>query len=480
MHVCIVGTGAAGWISCNILKNLSEVDKVTIIGSSSIPPIGVGESNTTLLLDFINPMIKNKEFTLDEFIVETDAAMKYGVMYKNWSKDTFLHYLKTTKEFSDTNSHHDLEEYGKTLANKNPNVHIHKLMGHQLFDEVNNNNILLEQDTYLHSYHFDAAKFITFFSKIALKNNKVNYIDDKVLGGILENDVVREIKTENNGGIAADFYIFATGDSKINEDFLKIKYKDMSDTLLTNKAIVYPLKYSNKREQFHPYTLAKTMKCGWRWITPTWSRIGTGYVFSTNHISIENAVDEFINDIGDKSITPHVVDFSPKHHEEQLHKNWCTTGMASGFLEPLDAPGLTLTINFIDNFVSPYISFIKFFGFEGFSENERNSINKTMSEKNFNFWASFILAQYKSCHRNDTDFWKDHKNVLYEPYENFINNLDNNNYSIDNMMLQQTLSAKNFFWKTNVKDLPYKTKNINYVAKNHLDFISNFHKIKDK
>ena len=45
------------------------------------------------------------------------------------------------------------------------------------------------------------------------------------------------------------------------------KYTSLSSYLLTNKALVYPLKYKNKREQFHPYTVAKTMKSGWRWIT---------------------------------------------------------------------------------------------------------------------------------------------------------------------------------------------------------------------
>ena len=54
------------------------------------------------------------------------------------------------------------------------------------------------------------------------------------------------------------------------------------------------------------------MKHGWRWITPTWERIGTGYVFSENHISVDEAINEFITDIGDKTIQPFVVNFKPR------------------------------------------------------------------------------------------------------------------------------------------------------------------------
>jgi hypothetical protein len=94
------------------------------------------------------------------------------------------------------------------------------------------------------------------------------------------------------------------------------------------------------------------MKNGWRWITPTQSRIGTGYVFSDNHISVDEATNEFLDDIGDKTIKPFLVDFNPKYIKNPFKTNSCTIGMSNGFLEPLDAPGLALTngniINLID------------------------------------------------------------------------------------------------------------------------------------
>ena len=89
------------------------------------------------------------------------------------------------------------------------------------------------------------------------------------------------------------------------------------------------------------------MKNGWRWITPTQSRIGTGYVFSDNHISIDEATNEFLEDIGDKTIKPFLVDFNPKCNKRPFKFNSCTIGMSSGFLEPLDATGLQISIQAI-------------------------------------------------------------------------------------------------------------------------------------
>jgi hypothetical protein len=215
------------------------------------------------------------------------------------------------------------------------------------------------------------------------------------------------------------------------------------------------------------------MKHGWRWITPTYSRIGTGYVFSNNHISEDEAVEEFITDIGDKSISPKVVDFTPQYNKKTFKKNYCTIGMLNGFVEPLDAPGLSLTGEVL-------IKLDHYFSYENLGEEIINShlshMNNYMRDM-YQFWASFILCQYKTCHRNDSDFWKDHKNVHYHPYENLMNNL--NNYNLFNnsmMMFYHTLAGKDYRWGDDDLSL-FKFDDASVIAgENHLDFIDMFHK----
>ena len=448
---------------CNLLKDLDFIEKITIIGSPQIPSIGVGESNTLALVEhFLNKLIDNGDFTRNEFIKETDATIKYGVKYINWSKKNFIHHFKTG----------DLTHYGRLLANKDENVYIHDIFHSHFTKVVFDNNISLDENEHPVSYHFDAAKFISFFSKNALKNPKVNFISGTVNCVSKNEDEIDSIFIDGEK-YEADYYVFGTGDTKLNNDILGIKYKDLSNVLLTNKAVVYPLRYTNKKEQFHPYTKAKTMKNGWRWITPTWSRIGTGYVFSTNHISIEDAIDEFLDDIGDKTLEPMVVNFEPKYNETPFHKNYCTIGTAQGFLEPLDAPGLTLTILTIDSLMS-YLRYKDRF-IDTFSELER--LNEWIC-LNYQYWCSFILCQYKTCYRNDTDFWRDHKLVKYEMYDMIMSSLDNPNaqlYSGEILMFHQTIASKDIKWDTKLKSKPYKMFDKKYPVIHHLDYIQKIH-----
>ena len=66
MNICIIGTGTSGWIACTMLKKLEFIKKITIIGSSKISSIGVGESTT---LDFVFQVLVKVE--LKDFIVIT-------------------------------------------------------------------------------------------------------------------------------------------------------------------------------------------------------------------------------------------------------------------------------------------------------------------------------------------------------------------------------------------------------------------------
>lgn len=467
MNICIIGTGASGWIACTMLKKLSFIKKITIIGSSKIPTIGVGESTT---FHFVSSVLDNVE--LREFVQETDAAVKYGVYYKNWSKKDFIHYFTSTEE----------EKWHNRiiLGNKDPHTHIHDLRANKLWNFIQKNEVSLDFNEHIHSWHFDAGKFINFLKKVNLKDEKVTFIDDTIIDCKIVEDWVQYIVGENNEKYTADYFVNCCGDNRLNEKVFKEEYVSLSPYLLTNKALFYPLKYTNKRDQFHPYTVAKTMNCGWRWITPTQSRIGTGYVFSDNHISVDEATNELLQDIGDKTLEPFEVDFSPRSNKRTFKPNSCTIGMANGFLEPLDAPGLSLTtvaIKQLINLLKP--------------KNRNNTSFLETANSNLQFtqkvWCSFILDQYKTSWRNDTQFWIDHKNVQCDFYDKIRNivlekcSFDEKFYyalhfkRLDSPFPWFTTAAKDIQWKSKISEKPTSLEQADTETIHHLDYIQRFY-----
>lgn len=463
MHICIIGNGFAGLLAGLSMSTNQYVKKITLIGSPTIPSIGVGESTTIGM----NRILKKIGISDEEFIRNTDASIKYGVYYKNWSKRDYIHYIKSHQPWNRQNI--SAEAYAKLLANKPKNVHIHDLIGKNLFCQANKNNVLLDKNEYPHTWHFDASKGIQFLKSIIEKNNIVELIHSNVVDCTFQkNDLIKSITLDDGNKIAADYYINATGNWEFNSKVFKTEYESLSNILLTNKAIFAPIEYSNKRKQFHPYTVAKTMNCGWRWITPIWSRIGSGYVFSTNYITEDQAIDEFLEDVGDKSIEPRVVNFSPKYNKKTFRINSCSIGMANGFLEPLDAPGIAI-ISVILGELDYMLEAIQ----NKSNLNQKIDIYNQFITSQYMWWASFIFCQYKTCFRNDTNFWKDCKNLKFEFYEKIFESIDDFNCSPrESMMICQTISSKDIQWKTSLTELPFPIPENFCETISHLDYIN--------
>lgn len=497
MHICVVGDGVSGLMSANFFAGLYYIEKVTLIGSPKIPTIGVGESTT------LNFEVLHKLFDLDlnSFIKESDASVKLGVMYSNWSKRDFLHHFKMPSLYQKYNL--SAAQYSGFLGNKDKNTHIHDLIASKLYKDAKKNLIPYTESNplYANSWHFDAGKYISYLKKLAKNHRKIIIVDDTVTKcNFNQYEYIDSIILDSNTSIHADYFVICTGQNSKTNDLFKIKYHDISDVLLTNKALFFPKEYTDKKKEFHPYTIAKTMKNGWRWITPTWSRVGTGYVFSDHHITVDQAIEEFQEEIGNSNIIPNVVDFYPRYSVSTFNQNYITLGMCGGFLEPLDAPGLSISSIFTMTLGNIFrhkniVSDIKNKTIDPNYWADFNCFAKELYEK----WACFILTQYKTSHRNDTQFWIDHKNIDYQPLSEIIENLDTSfNFGnsikdkVDHsnsiikklkkeifedfiLMIQQTISSKDIQWNTTCDIVPFELDDSTLKTISHYDFIEKIH-----
>ena len=84
VSIGIVGSGTAGLLAGLMLRAAFPLSEITIISSSAIGIVGVGEGSTEHWKQFMQ--ICN--IPLEEMILETAATHKYGIRFENWTTHT--------------------------------------------------------------------------------------------------------------------------------------------------------------------------------------------------------------------------------------------------------------------------------------------------------------------------------------------------------------------------------------------------------
>ena len=93
MEIVIVGGGTAGWLTALIASARHPNHNITVVESSKIGVIGVGESTTGHFTDILLNLTTNFGCDLQEFIVETGATLKYAIKHKGWTNNIDDYYI---------------------------------------------------------------------------------------------------------------------------------------------------------------------------------------------------------------------------------------------------------------------------------------------------------------------------------------------------------------------------------------------------
>ena len=400
MKVAIVGSGLAGVITANFLKEKSYVSEVVIISSSNIPPIGVGESS----VPFFTSMLPSMGINPVEFLKASIGSVKQGVYYKGWTNVDYINPFINTELLS--------KQKLINLGNKPIDTPIKDYLYPEFYQSLMEGNFLSSSNMFNYAYHFDTNLAVTYLKSKAVESSKVSVVEAEVVSvNKNEDGSIESLSLSNSSLETADYYINATGFCQDSVGLFGEEYTDLSNVLPNNKAIALSLDYTDKQSQFHPYTEAKAMNSGWKWTIPTWDKLGVGYVFSTDYISVDDAKIELSNDLGLTDISPNVISFSPKKNENTFNVNHCSVGMSNNFLDPLDSPTLMFVMGILTTLDNVLLN-IKTIT----SANE-------MTNNYLNGFIDYLVNQFKSCKKNDTPYWSDLKEVSTESLDNKLSNL---------------------------------------------------------
>ncbi len=396
----IVGGGTAGWLAALMLQDaLSRrqlAATVTVIESSRIPTIGVGEGTTAVF----RQMLQHFGFNEFEFLRETEATIKFGIRHKDW-KSKGHHYdgpiddphLVVADRNAPPQSWLDIYAVAAGKPVQQSHLFAYLLDQHKSPFARSAEGRLIPAGPFHHAYHFDQALAGKYLRN---KSKGVATLDAQVLSA-KRNAQTGDIEAliTDVGEIAGDFFFDCTGfrRSLIGKE-MGGSWKSYKDRLPVNRAMPFWIDLKDG-EEIPPYTLAWARDAGWLWSIPTQKRFGCGYVYSDAFHTPDSAKAEIEAALGHSIEPRNDLKFDVGRLDNVWINNCLALGLASSFLEPLEATSIHGTIVQMMLFTSFYLEA---------TPKDREAYNGSVARQVDDF-RDFINLHYVTA-RRDTPFWQ--------------------------------------------------------------------------
>lgn len=400
--VVIVGGGTAGWMSAALLKRMiGESIDIELVESEAIGTVGVGEA-TIPPIRLVNQVLGINEA---EFMRETQATIKLGIMFENWrvKNEQYFHSFGAAGKSMAFCQFHHFWKRGQTLGVKNDlkDYDLNYLCAMQgKFAHINSKDPILELP---YAYHFDASLYAVFLrkycEKIGIKRTEglVEQVGQNTGTGFVET-----LTLKSGEVIKGDLFIDCSGfRGLLIQQELGTGYEDWSHWLPCDRAIAVP---SQRFENTLPYTRSIAHSAGWQWRIPLQHRNGNGLVYSSAYYSDDQAADILLSNLDSQAIgEAKLIKFKTGRRRKQWNRNVVAIGLSSGFLEPLESTSIHLI-------QSAIIRLIHLFPHNGIDNSSVLEYNK-QSKVEFEQIRDFLILHYHVNERGDSHFWRDMRHM---------------------------------------------------------------------
>jgi len=398
--IIIAGGGTAGWMAAaKLSKHFAKTDiKITVVESSAIGTVGVGEATIPTLRRFYQALgMKDMDV-----MRSTSATIKLGIEFKNWQQPntSFIHpFGLFGHEANGIRFHHywlKLQQLGEQSKLEQYSLGIALARANKFtFPAEKPSSPLSVFDWAL---HFDAGLFAKLMRDYALAQGVI-HIDAKIEAVKLntDNGFIQSLTLDNQHEIAGDLFIDCTGfNGLLISGALKTGYVDWSQWLLCDRALAVQSELVGEPAA---RTVATAHTAGWQWKIPLQHRQGNGYVYASGQISDAQAEETLLQHIDGKVLhSPRKFSFTAGRRAQAWNKNCIALGLAAGFLEPLESTSIALIETGIEkicgSFPAPF-----------FNQNSIDYFNQVTATE----WErirDFIILHYKANQRSDSEFWQ--------------------------------------------------------------------------
>jgi flavin-dependent dehydrogenase len=411
--ITIVGGGTAGWLTAAFLnrycrsKDAKRDIEITLIESPSIPIVGVGEASLPGMVVLLNQLGISEA----EFFKATDATFKVAAHFINWNHDEkgqpveFLNVLNAPGPIDAR----QLADYFVTFdpARSASNAGMAYVRAFSPAVEIVLRNLAPRRPGQPefsaelgYTYHFDATKLAVFLKDIAVKRGVKHILDDVDEINLDERGFVKSLSLRAQGEHAIDLVVDCTGfRGSILQKALDEPFEPYGDYLLNDRAAVMQIPHKDPNVMA-PTTRATGFSAGWNFNIPLTTRVGTGYVYSSKLISDDKAIEELLTFYGDqaKGAEPRVIPMRTGRVRNAWVKNCIAMGLASGFIEPLEATAIFMS-DLGARWLHHYLPTQDF-------EPELAAAYNRQVKRLYEEVRDLVQLHYHLNNRRDTEYWK--------------------------------------------------------------------------
>jgi tryptophan halogenase len=391
-----------------LIRAFGPAVRVTLLEAPTIPKIGVGEATVPnlqkVLFDFLG-------ISEQEWMQEVNGSFKTAVKFINWRKrapgepqNHFYHPFGILPSCDGV----PLPQYWFHLTyGRGQAVDYACFREPPLMDAMKSPKFLDGRRAVPHAWHFDAHLVADFLRRWATARGVVHVLDEVARVERDERGNIAAVHTTSGRRLDAELFIDCTGfrglliNQAMQEPFI-----DMSGHLLCDSAVAAPVPNDDDARGIEPYTSAIAMRAGWTWKIPMLTRFGSGYVYASRCLGVDEAAREFCALWNlDPDRTPlNKIKFRTGRNRRAWVGNCVSIGLSSCFLEPLESTG----IYFI---TAAIYQLAKHFPTRAFDQNLIDRFNREI-EFMFDDCRDFVQAHYLTSSRDDSAFWLANKHDL--------------------------------------------------------------------
>ena len=342
-NIVIVGGGTAGWMAAAAFAKVLGPDvAIQLVESEQIGTVGVGEA-TVPHLKLFNNLLGIDEI---EFVRRVQGTFKLGIQFNDWGQlgDSYIH---------------GFGELG-TMLGLLP-FHQYWIRAAQLglagdLGDYSLNTLAAPRGRFMasasdapassplaniaYAYHFDSglyAKLLREYAEargVRRTEGRIAQVRQRPDDGFVESVVL-----ESGESVAGELFIDCSGfRGLLIEQALHVGFEDWTHWLPCDRALAVACE---KVGPPTPYTRSTARRAGWQWRIPLQHRTGNGHVYSSAHISDDEATAMLLANLDGKPLgDPRPLRFVTGRRKQAWKHNVVALGLASGFMEPLESTSI--------------------------------------------------------------------------------------------------------------------------------------------